>query len=162
QFLPPGTSDPAAWSQVRAEGYSGGNAGSVQTFYFLRERLAPGATTPALDELDAVIVLSPRLSEEKIYPCIDPLASRSRVLDPARPGRDRKRWAPARRSWTARTMTCPRRPSASRAESTRCWRARGASGGCGRGARGRSARGLPAGRAWSGTRRRPPRARPAG
>jgi len=83
QFLPPGTSDPAAWPQVRAEGYSGGNAGSVQTFYFLRERLAPGATTPALDELDAVIVLSPRLSEEKIYPCIDPLASRSRVLDPA-------------------------------------------------------------------------------
>jgi len=60
---------------VRAEGYSGGNAGSVQTFYFLRERLAPGATTPALDELDAVIVLSPGCRRRRSIRGIDPLAS---------------------------------------------------------------------------------------
>src|SRR5204863_5641595 len=29
QFLPPGTPNPADWPAVRAEGYSGGNAGSV-------------------------------------------------------------------------------------------------------------------------------------
>jgi RNA polymerase sigma factor (sigma-70 family) len=83
EFLPPGTPDPSAGPAGRAEGYSGGNAGSVQTFYFLRERLEPGATAPALDALDAVIVLTPAMSAAKIYPCVDPLAARSRLLDPA-------------------------------------------------------------------------------
>jgi F0F1-type ATP synthase beta subunit len=81
EFLPPGTPDPSAWPQVRAEGYSGGNAGNVQTFYFLRERLEPGASTPALDAVDAVVVLTPAMAAAKIYPCVDSLASRSRLLD---------------------------------------------------------------------------------
>ncbi|HEY2993661.1 MAG TPA: sigma-70 family RNA polymerase sigma factor [Methylomirabilota bacterium] len=83
EFLPPGTPNAADWPAVRAEGYTGGNAGTVQTFYFLRERLEPGATTPALDAVDAVIALSPAMAAAKIYPCVDPLASRSRLLDPA-------------------------------------------------------------------------------
>jgi F-type H+-transporting ATPase subunit beta len=82
-FFPPGTPNPADWPAERAEGYSGGNAGSVDTFYFLRERLEPGTTTPALDAVDAVIALSPAMSSAKIYPCVDPLATRSRLLDPA-------------------------------------------------------------------------------
>ena len=81
EFLPPGTPNPADWPAVRAEGYSGGNAGSVQTFYFLRERLEPGASTPALDAVDAVITLTPAMAAAKIYPCVDPLATRSRLLD---------------------------------------------------------------------------------
>lgn len=81
QFLPPGTPDPAGWPAVRAEGYSGGNAGSVQTYYFLRDRLAPGDSAPALEAVDAVIALSPAIAAAQIYPCVDPLATRSRWLE---------------------------------------------------------------------------------
>jgi RNA polymerase sigma factor (sigma-70 family) len=83
EFLPPGTINPSAWVADRAEGYSGGTAGGVQTFFFLRERFEPGASAPALDDVDAVIVLSPAVAAAKIYPCVDPLACRSRLLDPA-------------------------------------------------------------------------------
>ena len=82
QFLPPGVPNAWDWPRVRAEGYSAGTAGSVQTFFFLRERLLPGASTPALDAVDAVLVLTPAISAMKIYPCVDPLATRSRLLDP--------------------------------------------------------------------------------
>ncbi|HEU5196680.1 MAG TPA: sigma-70 family RNA polymerase sigma factor [Methylomirabilota bacterium] len=83
QFLPPGTPDPSAWPAARAEGYSGGNSGNVQTFYFLRERLTPGASTLALDAVDAVITLSPAVAAMKIYPCVEPLMTRSGLLDAA-------------------------------------------------------------------------------
>ena len=83
EFLPPGTINPSAWVADRAEGGSGGTAGGVQTFFFLRERFEPGASAPALDDVDAVIVLSPAVAAAKIYPCVDPLAGRSRLLDPA-------------------------------------------------------------------------------
>ena len=83
QFLPPGTPDPAAWPAGRAEGYSGGNAGDVQTFYFLRERLTPGDSPPALEAVDAVITLTPAMAAAQIYPCVDPVATRSRWLDAA-------------------------------------------------------------------------------
>jgi RNA polymerase sigma factor (sigma-70 family) len=83
EFLPPGTINPTAWPADRAEGYSGGTAGTVETFFFLRERLEPGASTPALDAVDAVIVLTPAMREMKIYPCVDALATRSRLLAPA-------------------------------------------------------------------------------
>ncbi|HTO10087.1 MAG TPA: sigma factor-like helix-turn-helix DNA-binding protein [Candidatus Binatia bacterium] len=83
QFLPPEAAVLANWPAERADGHTGGTAGNVQTFYFLRERLAPGTTTPALDEVDAVIMLSPAVAAAKIYPCVEPLVSRSRWLDPA-------------------------------------------------------------------------------
>ena len=83
QFLPPGAPNAFDWPAARAEGYSGGNTGAVQTFYFLRERLEPGASTPALEAVDAVIVLSPAMSAMKIYPCVEPRLTRSRLLDAA-------------------------------------------------------------------------------
>jgi F-type H+-transporting ATPase subunit beta len=83
EFLPPGTVHPTAWPADRAEGYSHGTAGTVQTFFFLRERLEPGASMPALDAVDAVIALTPATRAMEIYPCVDPLATRSRLLDPA-------------------------------------------------------------------------------
>ena len=94
EFLPPGTINPTAWPADRAEGYSGGNAGGVQTFFFLRERLEPGASTPALDAVDAIIVLTPAMAAMKIYPCVDPLATRSRLLDPAVVGAEHAAVAP--------------------------------------------------------------------
>jgi RNA polymerase sigma factor (sigma-70 family) len=78
---PPDISFSEAW---RKEGYSEGTLGSVQTFYFLGED-APW--TPerlsALPGVDVVIRLSRELGRLGIYPTIDPLISRSRLLDPA-------------------------------------------------------------------------------
>jgi RNA polymerase sigma factor (sigma-70 family) len=81
-FLPPDTVRQADRARVRAEGGTGGTAGSVQTFFLLRDRPGPGAPAP-FDDLDAVVVLSPAMAAARIYPCVDPLASRSRLLDPA-------------------------------------------------------------------------------
>jgi F0F1-type ATP synthase beta subunit len=36
----------------------------------------------ALDDLDGVLVLSQAVATERIYSCVDALASRSRLLDP--------------------------------------------------------------------------------
>jgi RNA polymerase sigma factor (sigma-70 family) len=64
----------------REEGHSGGTVGAVQTFFFLREE---GAWTPeglaALSGVDAVVHLATTLAQRKIYPPVNPLASRSRV-----------------------------------------------------------------------------------
>jgi len=62
--------------QIRDEGYTLG-IGEVQTFFFrgdgrVREHV-----------FDSVIVLSRAVAAAKLYPAIDPLASRSRWLDPA-------------------------------------------------------------------------------
>jgi F0F1-type ATP synthase beta subunit len=83
-FLPPGMANPSGWTRVRAEGYSGGSLGSVQTFYFIGERPETDpAAVARLAAFDAVLVLSPVQRAAGIYPCVDPLAGRSRVLDPA-------------------------------------------------------------------------------
>ena len=64
------------------EGHSGGTVGPIQTFYFLREE-GPwtGPEISALRGVDSVIRLSTALAQVGIYPPVDPLSSRSRLLD---------------------------------------------------------------------------------
>jgi RNA polymerase sigma factor (sigma-70 family) len=82
-FLPPDAADPSGWPRARAEGFGGAGAGSVQTFYFVGERPEKDPAAPArLEAFNAVVVLSPAQREAGIYPCVDPLAGRSRGLDP--------------------------------------------------------------------------------
>jgi RNA polymerase sigma factor (sigma-70 family) len=64
------------------EGYSEGTVGAVQTFFFRREDgpwTAEGLAT--LTSLDVVIRLSTALAQLGIYPTVDPLTSRSRLLE---------------------------------------------------------------------------------
>jgi F0F1-type ATP synthase beta subunit len=67
---------------LKREGYSEGNVGAVQTF-FLRSGTAPWTYNQlsALAPLDTVIHLSHVRSMAKIYPTVDVLTSRSRLLD---------------------------------------------------------------------------------
>jgi RNA polymerase sigma factor (sigma-70 family) len=67
---------------LRKEGYSEGTVGAVQTFFFraeggpwTAERLA------ALAPVDTVIRLSHERGQAKVYPTVDVLASRSRLLE---------------------------------------------------------------------------------
>ena len=66
----------------KKEGYSDGTRGAVQTFYL---RADDGAWTPErlarLDAADSVIRFSFALKEPRIYPLVDPLTSRSRLLE---------------------------------------------------------------------------------
>jgi RNA polymerase sigma factor (sigma-70 family) len=68
--------------ELRKEGFSEGTVGAVQTFYFLS---GDGPWTPerldALASADVVIRLSADLGRLGIYPTIDPLTSRSRLLE---------------------------------------------------------------------------------
>lgn len=116
QFLPPGTADPAGWPAMRAEGHSGGNAGEVQTFYFLRERLAPGDSTLALETVDAVLTLSPAVAAAQIYPCVDPVATRSRWLDTAVVGAEHAAVAARVREALKMVATLERRDAATWSE----------------------------------------------
>jgi RNA polymerase sigma factor (sigma-70 family) len=67
---------------MEKEGYSDGTVGAVQTFFFRRE---DGPWTPAslstLTGVDIVIRLSEALGQLGIYPTVDPLTSRSRLLE---------------------------------------------------------------------------------
>src|SRR5262249_30745007 len=66
-----------------------GTVGTVQTFFFRREA---GPWTPeslaTLGGVDVVIRLSEALGQIGIYPCIDPLTSRSPLLDDPRVGHE--------------------------------------------------------------------------
>jgi F0F1-type ATP synthase beta subunit len=68
----------------KKEGYSEGTVGAVETFYLPGEE---GAWTPerlsTLAGVDAVIRLSEALGKVGIYPTVDPLTSRSRLLETA-------------------------------------------------------------------------------
>jgi len=74
---------------LQQDGFSEGTLGPVQTFYFRSEE---GAWTPerlaALAPADVVIRLSADLGRIGIYPTVDPLASRSRLLDSGSAGPD--------------------------------------------------------------------------
>jgi RNA polymerase sigma factor (sigma-70 family) len=66
---------------LKKDGFSEGTVGAVQTFFFragdgpwTEERLAE------LASVDTVIHLSRGMAERKIYPCVDPRTSRSRLL----------------------------------------------------------------------------------
>ncbi len=68
--------------QLRKEGYSEGTVGAVQTF-FLRAEEGPWTTQrlAALAPADVVIRMSRERGQAKVYPTVDVLASRSRLLE---------------------------------------------------------------------------------
>jgi RNA polymerase sigma-70 factor (ECF subfamily) len=68
--------------QLRKEGYSEGTVGAVQTF-FLRAEEGPWTTQrlATLAPADVVIRMSRERGQAKIYPTVDVLASRSRLLE---------------------------------------------------------------------------------
>jgi len=68
-------------------------SGSVEAIYLPVADASPEALAPILDRLDAVITLSRKLGEQKLYPAIDPLRSTSRLLDPTIIGEDHDRVA---------------------------------------------------------------------
>ena len=68
--------------ELKKDGFSEGTVGAVQTFFFragdgpwTAERLAE------LASVDTVIHLSRGMAERKIYPCVDPRTSRSKLLE---------------------------------------------------------------------------------
>jgi F-type H+/Na+-transporting ATPase subunit beta len=74
---------------MEKEGYSDGTIGALQTFFFRRE---DGRWTPeslsTLTGVDVVIRLSQALGQLGIYPAVDPLTSRSRLLESSALGRE--------------------------------------------------------------------------
>jgi RNA polymerase sigma factor (sigma-70 family) len=81
-FIPPYDGPERAFQEMWAkEGHTGGTAGTVQTFYFLGQEEWTAERLATLPSVDAVIRLSKDLAQIGIYPTIDPLASRSRLLD---------------------------------------------------------------------------------
>ena len=76
---PPTTSVQEMWQK---DGFSEGTVGAVQTFYLLREE---GPWTidglAALTGVDVVIPLSRERAEQRVWPPVDPLTSRSRLFD---------------------------------------------------------------------------------
>ncbi len=79
-FVPPGPS--VSFQEVlEKEGYTGGTAGTVQTFYFAGEEEWTAERLARLPSVDVVIRLSVTLARVGIYPTIDALVSRSRLLD---------------------------------------------------------------------------------
>jgi len=88
-FLLPGGGSLTYAEMLQKEGYSDGTVGAVQTFFFRRE---DGPWTPeslaTLTGVDVVIRLSAALGALGIYPAVDLLTSRSRLLDAAALGRE--------------------------------------------------------------------------
>jgi F-type H+/Na+-transporting ATPase subunit beta len=68
--------------ELKKEGYSEGTVGAVETF-FLRADEGPWTDErlAALAPVDVVLRLSHDRAKAKVYPCVDVLASRSRLLD---------------------------------------------------------------------------------
>jgi F0F1-type ATP synthase beta subunit len=73
---------PSIAEALKKDGFSDGTVGALQTFYFRSEE---GAWTPDrlanLAGVDVVIRLSADLARIGIYPTVDPLSSRSRLLE---------------------------------------------------------------------------------
>ena len=69
-------------AELKKDGFSEGTVGTVQTFFF---RAGEGPWTverlAELGSLDTVIHLSRSMAERKIYPCVDPRTSRSKLLE---------------------------------------------------------------------------------
>merc|ERR1719364_544317 len=59
-----------------------GSITSVQAIYVPADDLTDPAPATTFSHLDATTVLSRAISELGIYPCVDPLDSNSRILDP--------------------------------------------------------------------------------
>jgi RNA polymerase sigma factor (sigma-70 family) len=83
-FVPfvPGAAAMTYREMAKKDGFSDGTVGAVQTFFFRREH---GPWTDeslrTLTGVDVVIRLSTALGDLRIYPAVDPLTSRSRLLE---------------------------------------------------------------------------------
>jgi RNA polymerase sigma factor (sigma-70 family) len=75
--------------ELKEEGFSEGTVGAVQTFFF---RAEDGPWTPerlaTLSSADVVIHLSRAQAKARVYPCVDPLTSRSCLLETGGVGRE--------------------------------------------------------------------------
>jgi F-type H+-transporting ATPase subunit beta len=69
--------------QERITSTKKGSITSVQAIYVPADDITDPAPATAFAHLDATTVLSRPLTELGIYPAVDPLASTSRILDPA-------------------------------------------------------------------------------
>ncbi len=67
--------------QERITSTKDGSVTSVQAIYVPADDLTDPATATAFTHLDATTVLSRRVSEQGIYPAVDPLESSSRILE---------------------------------------------------------------------------------
>jgi len=74
--------------QERITSTNKGAVTSVQAIYVPADDLTDPAPATAFSHLDAFVVLSRGISEKGIYPAVDPLASTSRILEPAVIGQD--------------------------------------------------------------------------
>ncbi|MDR0721432.1 MAG: F0F1 ATP synthase subunit beta [Treponema sp.] len=74
--------------QERIASTSKGSITSVQAVYVPADDLTDPAPATTFAHLDATTVLSRKIVELGIYPSVDPLASNSRILDPALVGED--------------------------------------------------------------------------
>ncbi|MFP3091052.1 F0F1 ATP synthase subunit beta [Treponema sp. TIM-1] len=79
--------------QERIASTSKGSITSVQAVYVPADDLTDPAPATTFAHLDATTVLSRKIVELGIYPSIDPLASTSRILDPAIVGEEHYRTA---------------------------------------------------------------------
>ena len=68
--------------QERITSTSAGSITSVQAIYVPADDLTDPAPATAFTHLDATTVLSRSISEQGIYPAVDPLDSGSRIMDP--------------------------------------------------------------------------------
>ena len=74
--------------QERITSTRNGSVTSVQAIYVPADDLTDPAPATAFAHLDATTVLSRSISEQGIYPAVDPLDSTSRILDPAIIGKE--------------------------------------------------------------------------
>ena len=74
--------------QERITSTDNGSITSVQAIYVPADDLTDPAPATAFTHLDAKTVLERKIAEKGIYPAVDPLASTSRVLDPAIVGQE--------------------------------------------------------------------------
>jgi F-type H+-transporting ATPase subunit beta len=79
--------------QERIASTSKGSITSVQAVYVPADDLTDPAPATTFAHLDATTVLSRKIVELGIYPAVDPLASNSRILDPAIVGEEHYRAA---------------------------------------------------------------------
>ena len=73
--------------QERITSTDKGSITSVQAIYVPADDLTDPAPATSFAHLDATTVLSRAITEQGIYPAVDPLDSTSRILDPQRRGR---------------------------------------------------------------------------
>jgi len=81
--------------QERITSTKRGSITSIQAIYVPADDYTDPAPSTAFTHLDATTELSRRISEKGIYPAVDPLSSRSRILDPQYVGQEHYKCARA-------------------------------------------------------------------